>query len=104
IGNRAVAQLGSAVGEQEIAAAAHAHQLSAFDIHDVLVFVGDGLGTHLAALAGRLGRAAVGPDAGQHVIGAAGHETPSGAFALRASGSSAASAIDSTPSRSSNGI
>jgi hypothetical protein len=76
VGDRAVAQLGSRVGEQEVAAAAHAHQLPAFDIHDMLMFVGDGFRAHLAALAGLLRRAAAGPDARKDVVRAAHQPTP----------------------------
>ncbi len=61
------------VGEQQIAAPADAHQLPAFDIHHVLVLVGDRFRAHLAAFAGGLRRRPVGADPGQHVVGAGRH-------------------------------
>ena len=66
------------IGEQQITAAARAHQLARCDIDDVLMLVGDRLGAHLAALAGRLDGPLVGPDPRQHVVGAAPSHHPGG--------------------------
>src|SRR6202035_3317642 len=90
---RAVAQLRVAVGEQQIAAAAHTHQLPPSHIHHVLVRVGDRLRAHLAPLSRGFGPAPVSADAGQNVVGAGHAGAPNG---------SAGTAMDSTPSRSSS--
>ena len=94
VGDGAVAQLGVGVGEQQIAAAAHAHQLAAFDIHHMLVLVGDRLRTHLAAFAAR--------PAGAPRLARMRASTSIGAPSIIATPSG--TAIDSTPSRTSTGI
>ena len=96
--HRPVAQLGVRVGEQQITAAAGAHQLARRDIDDVLMLLGDRLGAHLAPLARRLrgdaGWRGSGP-ARRRRLPRGHHITPV---------ASASTATDSTPSRSSSGI